>query len=177
MARLRKFAAYRRLERPYTRISKYRKKSYIRASPNRLVVRYNMGHPTRHFDYKLNLVSKEILQIRHNALESARMTCNRLLEKSLGKTGYRLTLRVFPHHVLRENPLAAGAGADRMSTGMAHSFGKPISSAAQIKKNQPIFTLNVNRTYLDLAKKALKRAQYKLPCPCLINITETPKKK
>ena len=126
MARLRKFCAYRRLERPYTRVSKFREKSFIRANPNIAIVRFDMGDPTKKFQYQLDLISKDDLQIRHNALESARMTCNRLLENQVGKKSYYLKVRVYPFHILRENPLAAGAGADRMSTGMKHSFGKPI---------------------------------------------------
>ena len=47
--------------------------------------------------------------------------------------GYFFQLRIYPHHILRENPLAAGAGADRMSTGMKCAFGKPISVAARVK--------------------------------------------
>ena len=34
MAKIRKFCAYRRTKRPYTRISKYRKKAFIRTNPN-----------------------------------------------------------------------------------------------------------------------------------------------
>lgn len=176
MARLRKFAAYRKLERPYTRISKFRKKSFIRATPHKTIVRFDMGHPNKQFECRLELISKADLQIRHNALESARMTCNRVLEAQLGKFGYRLKIRVYPFHVLRENPLAAGAGADRFSTGMAHSFGKPISSAAQIRKGQVIFSLNVNKANLPVARTALHRALHKLPCACLIKVSETPKK-
>jgi large subunit ribosomal protein L10e len=78
----------------------------------------------------------------------------------------------YPHHILRENPLAAGAGADRFSTGMAHSFGKPISVAAQFKKGQPVFRLAINKEKLEVGRSALKRAQYKLPCDCLIEVFE-----
>ena len=137
MAKLRKGCAYRRIERPYTRKSKYRKKSYVRASPVSKVVRYHMGNLKKAFDVKFELVAKNSLQLRHNCLEAARLTSNRTLEKALSKSGYRLVLRPFPHHVLRENPLAAGAGADRMSTGMKNSFGKPIGIAADIMRLIP----------------------------------------
>ena len=176
MARIRKFAAYRSVERPYTRVSKFREKSFIRAIPHKNIVKYNMGHPNRQFGYKVNLVSKSALQIRHNALESARMSCNRFLEQSLGKGGYSLQIRPYPHHVLRENPLASGAGADRMSTGMKKSFGKPIGAAAQIKRGQIVFSLDVNKSNLNVAKDALKRASQKLPDSYTIDIIETPKK-
>ena len=168
MARLRKFSAYRSLERPYTRFSKYKKLSYVRSRPVCRVVRFDVGDVTKKFDLILNLVSKSDLQIRDNAIESARQGCNRVLEKALGKGGYRIMTRIYPHHVLRENPLASGAGADRLSTGMAHSFGKSIGVAAQVMTGQPLFTVHINKENLQLARKALKAASYKVPCQCKI---------
>jgi len=172
MARIRKFSAYRRIERPYTRVSKFKKKSFVKSTPHKVTVRFDMGTRKKKFEYNLDLVSKDDLQIRHNAIESARMTCNRLLEAQAGKNAYFLRISIYPHHILRENPLAAGAGADRFSTGMAHSFGKPISSAARIRKNQVLFHLNINKQYLELAKLSLKRAAKKLPCSCLIKVSQ-----
>jgi large subunit ribosomal protein L10e len=77
---------------------------------------------------------------------------------------------------MRENPLAAGAGADRMSTGMKHSFGNPIGSAARVRKGQTVMLIKVNKTNLELGKLALKRAGAKLPCACQIIINENPRK-
>lgn len=163
MARLRKGCAYRRIERPYTRKSKYRKKSFVRASPTSKVVRYHMGNLQKEFETSFDLVIKESLQLRHNCLESARLAANRTLEKALGKVGFRLVLKPFPHHVLRENPLAAGAGADRMSTGMKRSFGKPIGIAARVRENQVVFTAEVDKANIETARRALKKASTKLP--------------
>ena len=59
-----------------------------------------------------------------------------------------------------------------MSTGMAHSFGKPIGIAAQIKEGQTLFTLNVDKPNIAVAKQALERASKKLPCSCRISIVE-----
>src|SRR3989344_5417395 len=118
MARLRKFSAYQRIERPYTRKSKYKKKDFIKGAPPVRIVAFDMGNLKRKFESSFSLVSKENVQVRQNAIESARMTANRYLEKNLGKTGFHLKIRIYPHHILRENPLASGAGADRMSTGM-----------------------------------------------------------
>lgn len=172
MAKKRKFCAYRSVERPYTRFSKYKKMSFVKAKPTCRVVRFNMGNLTRKFPYKISLISKGALQIRDNALESARLTSNRALEGVLGKKGFRMTLNVYPHHILRENPLAAGAGADRMSTGMKASFGKTIGLAAQIKRGQKIMEAFVNKKHVPLAKTALKRASTKLPASYLIEISE-----
>ncbi len=168
MVRLRKFVAYRRLERPYTRISKFKKKSFIRADPAKVIVRYDMGSNKKKYDYEISLVSKVDLQIRSNALESARQTCNRLLEKTLGPMGYYFKLGVYPHHILRENKIAAGAGADRFSTGMSHSFGIPIGTAAQVSKGQVIATLQIEKQHLDLGIQAMNKMKYKLPTICSI---------
>ncbi len=163
MARIRKFSAYRKVERPYTRVSKFRNKSFIRSSPNLKIVRFEMGDPRKEFTYTLELVSKTNLQIRHDAIESARQGANRVLEKELGKNGYFMKIMVYPFHILRENPLASGAGADRMSTGMKMSFGKAIGAAAQLKKGQKVCIARVNKSGIDVAKKALDRASKKLP--------------
>ena len=172
MARLRKFVAYRRLERPYTRTSKYKGKSFVRMSPHIKIVGFEFGSPKKKFDYNLRLISKDDLQIRENALESAKQSSNKLLETSIGLSSYHLKLRTYPHHVLREHALASGAGADRFSSGMAHSFGKPVGSAAQIHKGETIFHLYVDKSNITLGKQALERASKKLPCSCTIQVFE-----
>ena len=64
MARLRKFVCYRRLERPNTRKSKYRKKSFVRGAPVCKVVKFNLGNLTGNFSHRVDLSVKEDLQIR-----------------------------------------------------------------------------------------------------------------
>ena len=172
MARIRKFIAYRRLERPYTRVSKFREKAYVRMTPNPVVIRFNMGNGTKKFKYTLNLISKADLQIRDNALESARQTSNRLLESTIGTTNYFMRLMAYPHHILRENPLASGAGADRFSTGMQRSFGKPIGVAARIKRGKSIMQVSVEKENIELATRALRRASQKLPCSTMVVVDE-----
>ena len=172
MVRIRKFVAYRRLERPYTRTSKFKDKSFIRVSPNIAVVRFDSGNLSKKFQYTLSLSSKSDLQIRDNALESARLTSTKLLEANLGPNGFHMKIKPYPFHILRENPLATGAGADRFSTGMQKAFGKPIGNAARIRNGQVIFEVSVDKADQDLAKKSLKRASKKLPCSCTIQVKE-----
>lgn len=168
MARLRKNSAYQNLERPYTRISKYSKQNYVRGGrPQSKITKFDMGNPRKEYDTKFLLLSNKSMNIRHNALESARMTSNRLLEKII-PGDYHLRVRVFPHHVLRENPLASGAGADRMSTGMKLSFGKSIGTAARVMEGQILMEVNVNKANSKLGKEALTRAGKKFPCSCKI---------
>jgi large subunit ribosomal protein L10e len=112
----------------------------------------------------------EQCQIRHIALEAARISANRFLAKMIGNTGYHLKIRVFPHNVLRENKIATGAGADRISEGMRAAFGKPIGTAARVHSGQKIMTLETTQNHFATAKLALKRAAIKLPSPCYIEI-------
>jgi len=170
MARLRKAVSYRRIERPYTRVSKYREKGYIRANPHRKIVRYVMGAASKKFPYVLELRSKSELQIRDNSIEAARQSSNRLLEKVVGPSNYILRIRVFPHHILRENPLAAGAGADRFQQGMSQSFGNPYGHAAQVKPGKIMFSFYVNKGQIAFAKEAARKASTKLPMHCAIKV-------
>ncbi|MBS3165545.1 50S ribosomal protein L16 [Candidatus Woesearchaeota archaeon] len=168
MVKIRKFAAYQGLKRPYTRVSKYSKKNFVRGGyPNLKVTRFDMGDPRKEYDTTLKLVVSRSMNIRHNAMEAARMSSNRLLEKNLGSS-YHLRLKVYPFHVLRENPIASGAGADRISTGMTLSYGKPVGAAARMRMDQTIFELKLNKVNIKLGKEALERASKKLPCTCRI---------
>ncbi len=168
MAKLRKGVSYRKIERPYTRKSKFKKKNYVSATPHNHIVKFDMGNLNKEFDYCFSVCSEEALQVRHNALEAARKSCNRVMEKKTGKVGYRIRLRVYPHHILRENPVATGAGADRMSTGMKKSFGKPIGLAAQVRKGQELFDVYVDKSNLGAAKAGVSRIKAKLPCKCSV---------
>ncbi len=162
MAKLRKFSCYRSIERPYTRKSKYKNKGYIKAVPSPNISRYNMGDSKRKFSHQVDLISTVDLQVRSNAIESARQVGNRRLEVNLGNN-YYFIVRTFPHHALRENKMLVGAGADRMQTGMQRSFGSVIGVAAQVRKNQPIFSVYVDKNGLETAKEALKIANTRLP--------------
>src|SRR3989344_3623440 len=168
MARIRKFAAYQNLERPYTRISKYSKKNYVRGGyPHSKITKFDMGTPQKEYDTVVTLNSCRNMNIRHNSIEAARMTSNRLLEKTLGKD-YHLRVKIYPFHVLRENPLASGAGADRMSKGMQKSYGKAISAAARVREGQPLFELRLSKSQLRVGREALYRGASKFPCPCKV---------
>jgi len=169
MARLRKNSAYQNLERPYTRISKYTKLNYVRGGrPAMKIVKFDMGNPRREFDSTFALLSLRSMNVRQNSLESARMTSNRLLEKTIGDGEYHLRVKVYPHHVLRENALASGAGADRMSKGMKLSYGKCIGTAARVMEGQTLIEIKVNKVNSKIAREALDRAAKKFPCSCKI---------
>ena len=96
------------------------------------------------------------------------MSANKVLFDSLGETGYKIHLRVYPHIVLRENRMIATAGADRLQEGMRRSFGKPSGRAARIKGGQSILDIYVNSNAVDHAKKALQVGSTKLSVACVI---------
>ena len=172
MATLRKGACYsKRITRAYTRKSKYMKKGFIKAIPTIKVVRYTMGEPKKDFNYSLKLVSNQPVQVRHNALESSRQIVNRNLNEKVGPSNYLFQINAYPHHVLRENRMLSGAHADRLQTGMSHSFGKPVGTAAQVPKGKTLFTIKVNKEHIELARLALKTATPRLPGTYTIIIT------
>lgn len=168
MAKLKKGVMHRRLERPYTRYSKYRNKAFIRTIPNIKVVRFDMGNLQKEFDTKVDLMIKSDLQIRQESMESARQAANRYLEKYVGKANYHFKVRAYPFHALRENPLAQGAGADRFSTGMAHPFGKVVGRAAQAKYGKILFTVYTTKDFVKPVTVGLQKGNNKLPCKCQI---------
>ncbi len=168
---LRPGRCYRRFERPYTRQSRrVPRKGYVKGVPGSKITQFESGKKMD-YDKTFLLVSDNNVQIRHNSLEAARVMAAQTLEKLVGKSGdYFLKVRVYPHHVIRENALATGAGADRFQQGMRQSFGKPIGTAARVHKNQPIFEIRVNAQHETIARLALKKAIHKLPTTCKIVI-------
>lgn len=166
---LRKGSAYsKRYARPYTRVSKKRAKSYIKTVPNAKIVKYKMGDQKSfdagEFPVVLHLISKETCQIRDNSIEAIRQYLNRFLQLKVGKEFY-LEVKIVPHHILRENKMLTGAGADRMQTGMQLSFGKSSGKAAIVKPKSKIFFVAVPRTKdIAFARKVLKQVKSKLAC-------------
>ena len=164
MATLRPGRSYHKItKKPYTRISIHRPRiSYVKGVPASKIHQFEMGAKG---DYPLSfdLVSKDDVQIRSNALESARITALKHLTKKLGETGFFFKVLVYPHHVLRQNSIATGAGADRYSQGMAKSFGKPIGQAARVKVGQNVMRVKAPKNSEAIVREALKRASKKLP--------------
>lgn len=147
----------------------YARRDYVKGFPASKITKFTIGDTKTEFEYEGRLISLERAQIRHNALEAARVATNRvLMEKLVDK--YLLRVLPFPHAILRENKMLFGAHADRLQTGMRRSFGKPIGTAARVKADQVIIIVNVNANGLEFAKEALKRGSAKLPIPCRIVI-------
>ncbi len=161
---LRPARCYRAWERPYTRVAiRVPKKAYIKGVPGIKLRIFEMG--TKHNEYTkaVHLVTEDRVQVRHNALESARVAANSYMRKRVGDKNYFMKIRIYPHHVLREHAQAAVAQADRYYQGMRRPFGKPTGRAAQVDKNQKIMTIWTTDEFVNQAKIAMKRAGYKIP--------------
>lgn len=168
---LRPSRCYRSVERPFTRQSRRKpKKGYVKGVPASKIKKFELGDPKKAFEKTMYLVSEQPAQIRHNSLESARMTLGRRLEKDVGKEMYFAKVLVYPHHVLRENLLATGAGADRFQTGMRKAYGKVIGTAAQVKRGQRLVEVRVNEAKVAKARIVLKAVSSKFPVKCTIDV-------
>ncbi|MGI0082085.1 MAG: 50S ribosomal protein L16 [Nitrosopumilaceae archaeon] len=141
---------------PYTR------KQYIKGKPQIKIAKFSSGQRAD-YDYCVQLCSNEKVQIRHMAIESARLSANKAIEQVAGEMGYFSILRVYPHVLLRENKMIATAGADRLQEGMRGAFGKAVSLAARVDRGQCIMEVYVKKEHLEVAKKALHGAAVKLP--------------
>jgi len=141
----------------------FTRKEYMGGTPAPRITQFVMGNSTGTFPMEYRLFANEPCQIRHTALEAARIAANRHIQKKAGATNYKLVIRVYPHHVIRENKQATGAGADRVSQGMRRSFGKNVGSAARVKAGQLVMVLQTNANLENDVKEALRKASMKLP--------------
>src|ERR1051325_3823706 len=121
----------------------YTRREHTGGVPGNRILQYESAPANGDFQVKLTLIAEERGQIRHTALESMRQTAVRALDAGIGRENYHLKVRVYPHHVLRQNKQASGAGADRVSMGMRLAFGKAIGTAARVAPGQTILTVRV----------------------------------
>ena len=155
---------------PYTR------KKYIKGKPQIKIAKFEGGQKGD-YDFSVQLLINEKMQLTHMAIESTRLTANKMLEKTTGETGYFSKLRIYPHVLLRENKMIAAAGADRLQEGMRRAFGKAVSLAARVNRGQCIMEFQVKKEHLEAAQNALKSACVKLPGTPTIRVVPLTKKK
>lgn len=148
----------------------YTRKEYMGGVPASRITQFDLGNKNGEFSIMLSLVAKEQCQIRHTALESARIAATRHMTKKAGNLGFHLKIRVHPVIVLRENKQATGAGADRVSQGMRKAFGKAVGTAARVQPGQKLLSIRTTKPQYLNAKSALRRAGMKLPTSCSIQI-------
>ncbi len=166
---LRKASAYsKKKTRPYTRRSGVTKQAYVKTVPPSKIVKFITGDQQA-FDrgkhtHIVRLIASEKVQIRDNALESCRMYITKTLDNEIPGS-YFFSVKVHPHHILRENKTAAGAGADRLSSGMKHSFGVTIGRAAIVPEGKEIFVVScATERAARAARDVFQKIKSKVPC-------------
>ena len=140
----------------------YTSKYYAPGTPNSKIARFTTGKFRDDYDYKVQLVSLGKVQIRHNALEAARVAASKKVTL-VGEEAFYLVVKTYPHIILRENKMIATAGADRLQEGMRKAFGKPVGLAARVYIGTVVIEISIKAEHLDKAKAAMKAASTKLP--------------
>jgi len=166
---------YRNLQRPYTRVSRVKSKAYIKTVPPSTIVKYVMGNTkkwyAKEFPYRFEVRSEVDCQIRDCALEACRQQLLREITEQIGNDFY-FNVAVAPHHILREHKQAAVAQADRMSQGMALSFGKTAGRAARVHIGKAIFIIGLNSEEEVAKVRAIyNKTKQKLPTVTRIEVS------
>ena len=161
---LRPGRAVRRLDGPANTRQAKRKmsKAFVRGVPGSKCHTFQTGNRKGRYAIKATLVSKERMNLRHNQLEAARVAANQYFDRNLGMENYFMRCYLYPHHIMRENALATGAGADRFQSGMSKAFGKPSGLAARVKPGSRIFGVWLPEGNEALVKEAFRRSANKL---------------
>ena len=150
----------------------YTRREYIHRLPQPMINKFTLGKSAFEYEFAVSLIASKKVQITSNALEAIRITTNKALVGTVGEEEYLLKIITYPHLVIREHKFMSFAGADRLSQGMGHAFGRPTKRAANIKKGQKIITVFVKKNGIDAAKMALKRSSKRLPVKYKIKIEE-----
>ena len=144
----------------------YPKSRYNRGVPDPKIRIYDIGRkkaPVNQLPYSVHIVSDEVEQISSEALEAARIACNKYLTKHVGKDNFHLRCRVHPWHVLRINKMLSCAGADRLQTGMRQAFGKSYGKVARVKIGSILYSVRLDKQHVKSALEAFRRAKNKFP--------------
>ncbi|KAI3380221.1 hypothetical protein SNEBB_009508 [Seison nebaliae] len=150
----------------YCKNKPYPKSRFCRGVPDPKIRIFDLGRKKTlcdEFPLCVHLVSDEYEQLSSEALEAARICCNKYLSKNCGKDSYHIRMRVHPFHVIRINKMLSCAGADRLQTGMRGAWGKPLGTVARVKIGQPIISVRAKDSNKAYVIEALRRSKFKFP--------------
>lgn len=150
----------------YCKGKPFPKSRYNRGVPDPKIRIYEIGNRLAPWDALptcLHLVSDEIEQISAEALEAARITCNKYLTKTCGRENFHMRIRVHPWHVNRINKMLSCAGADRLQTGMRGAWGKPEGKSARVKIGTVLMSVRTKDAFIKHALEAFRRTKMKFP--------------
>ena len=148
----------------YQKNKPYIKSRYCRGVPESKIRIYDVGNKAASVDLfpcVVHLVCDETQQISSEALEACRVAVNKYLTKNVGKDSYHIRVKAHPFHVLRANKMLSCAGADRLSSGMRHSYGKPIGVAARVNIGQILLSVRSRDQHEKFVVEAIRRGKFK----------------
>lgn len=152
----------------------YTSKKFAPGAPNPKVARFTTGKSRPDYDYLFRLISEGKVQVRHNALEAARVAASKKVTL-IGEENFLLKVVSYPHLILRENKMIATAGADRLQEGMRKAFGKPIGLAARVDIGDTVLELSLKAENFEKGKEAMKAASTKLPMKTRMEVVKLEK--
>jgi large subunit ribosomal protein L10e len=163
----------RKPNRMYRRIEgqSYTRQEYMGGIPHCRISQFDTGNPHQTYRFQFDLVAEEAAQVQDKALEAARVSMVRVMDR-VASNNFHVKVRKFPHHILREHKMATGAGADRISDGMRLAFGKPVGHAVRANIGDILLSLSFRSENLPEAKEAVRKAASKLPTPVRAVLTE-----
>ena len=159
----------------YCKNKPYPKSRFCRGVPDPKIRIYECGKkriPCDEFPGVVHMVSDEYQQISSEALEAARIACNKYMVSNAGKDFFHMRIRPHPFHVLRINKMLSCAGADRLQTGMRGAFGKPQGLAARVKIGQIMISCRAAEGTEDDMIEAYRRCKFKFPGRQLIIVSK-----
>merc|ERR1712238_480281 len=142
----------------------YIKSRYCRGVPESKIRIFDVGNKKAAVDlfpFVCHLVCDEKQQMGSEALEACRVAVNKHLTKTVGKDAYHIRIRAHPYMVLRANKMLSCAGADRLSSGMRHSYGKPIGVAARVDIGQILVSVRAKDASEVHVVEAIRRGKFK----------------
>jgi large subunit ribosomal protein L10e len=150
----------------YCKNKPYPKSRFNRGVPDSKIRIFDLGRKKANvedFPLSIHLVSDELEQLSSEAMEAARICCNKYLVKNCGKDQFHIRVRVHPFHVLRINKMLSCAGADRLQTGMRGAFGKAHGTVARVKIGQILLSVRSHDKHKADVVEALRRSKFKFP--------------
>merc|ERR1712166_626112 len=162
----------------YQKNKPYPKSGFNRGVPDPKLRIYDVGKKrAKHdqFSACVHLVCYEKEQITSEALEAARIACNKYMQVNVGRENFHMRMRLHPWHVVRINKMLSCAGADRLQQCMRGAFGKCLLKAARVAIGQVIMSVRCTPENISHAQESLRRSKSpeSTDSPNLLRLTTT----
>lgn len=145
--------------------SRSHRKEYVRGGADPKIRLYDVGNRKKKladYDVVLGMLSRLPRRYSHLTMEAIRISVNRRLADNAGKEAFHMRVCLHPYMTYREHAMMAFAGADRLSSGMRQSFGRPVGRCVPCKANQLIMMIGVDMKDVELCKEAMRIAGTKV---------------